>query len=132
MAKDKIIPTWLKVATLAALFVPYSVKLDKDEDKKIKKVSAKSLATHITYTPADGDKESELGIALFGGHKEGARGKKIHVNTNALRNDLGRFCDKASVKVKDCAKKVAEVCDKYVVVEKTDAVSVKETDDVTV
>ena len=40
MAKDKLIPTWLKIAAVAALIVPYSVKLEKDEAERIKKVSA--------------------------------------------------------------------------------------------
>lgn len=119
MAKDKLIPTWLKVAAIAALFVPYSVKLDKDGDKKIKKVSARSVATRITYTPKQGDKESELDVSFFGAPNDG--GKRVYVNKEAVREDLERFCGKATEKVKVCAKKAAEsvkeICDKYISVE---------------
>ena len=66
MAKRKLIPTWLKIAAVAALFVPYKIETERDEDNKLKKLSAQSLATRITYFPATEDKESDMYIQIPG------------------------------------------------------------------
>lgn len=63
MAKG-FISTFLKVAAVAAL-VPYKVQIVKDGDK-IKRISAKSLAAHITYTPGDDEKKSDLSVMVPG------------------------------------------------------------------
>ncbi|MBE6677400.1 MAG: hypothetical protein E7597_01215 [Ruminococcaceae bacterium] len=66
MAKRKLIPTWVKVAAVAALFVPYKIETEKDEDNKLVKLSAQSLATRITYIPATEDKESDVYVQIPG------------------------------------------------------------------
>ena len=66
MSKRKLIPTWIKVAAVAALFVPYKIETEKDEDNKLVKLSARSLATRITYIPATEDKESDLYVQIPG------------------------------------------------------------------
>lgn len=66
MAKKKLIPTWLKLAAVAALFVPYKVKVERDEDNRLKRLSAKSLALKLTYTPAEGDGESDITLNVPG------------------------------------------------------------------
>ncbi len=66
MAKRKLIPTWVKIAAVAALFVPYKIETEKDEDNKLKRLSAQSLATRITYIPATEDKESDLYVQFPG------------------------------------------------------------------
>ncbi|MBQ3081067.1 MAG: hypothetical protein IJC49_01275 [Clostridia bacterium] len=138
MAKNKIIPTWLKVAAVAALVVPYSVKTEKDENEKIKKISARSVTARITYVPKDGDKESELDVALFGAAKEHcgeAKGKRVQVNKDALRNDIAKLCDTAAEKAKSCAQRVAksvsEFKEKYVTVVDTEE-NTEETEDIIV
>ena len=47
MAKKKLIPTWVKVAVVAALFVPFNVKVDKVIDGH--------LAGGLLRTAGDGD-----------------------------------------------------------------------------
>lgn len=138
MAKNKIIPTWLKVAAFAALVVPYSVKTEKDENKKIKKISARSVTARITYVPGDGDKESELDVAFFGAAKDGCgetTGKKMQINKDALRKDLVKLCDTAADKARTHAQRIArgvsELKEKYVTVE-VDEDMVAEAEDIIV
>ncbi len=66
MAKDKLIPTWLKVAAVAALFVPYKIKVEKDKEQKIKRVTARCLVTQVTFEPGSADKESDLHLQVPG------------------------------------------------------------------
>ncbi|MBQ3195263.1 MAG: hypothetical protein IJB65_02240 [Clostridia bacterium] len=66
MARRKLIPTWVKIAAVAALFVPYKIETEKDEDNKLVKLSAQSLATRITYIPATEDKESDVYVQIPG------------------------------------------------------------------
>lgn len=70
MAKKKLIPTWVKVAAVAALFVPYKIEIEKDDDKKLKKLSARSLATRITYIPKGDEEESDVYIQFPGYNAE--------------------------------------------------------------
>ncbi|MBQ4648539.1 MAG: hypothetical protein IJB76_05195 [Clostridia bacterium] len=67
MAKKKLIPTWLKIAAVAALFVPYEVKCEKDEGK-LKKLSLRSLAAHVSYVPKTDDKDADIWVQ-FPGYK---------------------------------------------------------------
>lgn len=66
MAKKKLIPTWLKVAAVAALFVPYKIKVERDEDNRIKSFSAKSLAVKLDYSPAEDMGESDITLTVPG------------------------------------------------------------------
>lgn len=72
MADRKLIPTWLKVAAVAALFIPHTVSIDRDEDAKLKKVSTRSLAAQITYTPATEDKKGDITVVFPGSAGEQA------------------------------------------------------------
>jgi len=105
MAKDKLIPTWLKIAGLAALLVPYSVKLERDEEQRIKKVSAKSIAARVTYTAAEGDKSADLDIVIPGGIKAEAEEEKsgISFDSGEVVDNAKRFCKTAAQKAKSYA-----------------------------
>ncbi len=117
MAKDKLIPTWLKVTALAALFVPYSVKLEKGEDNKIKKLSARSIAARVIYTAAEGDKEADLDVLIPGNAVDGEDDKAgLSFDSGAVVDGAKRFCktatDKAKVYAKQTAAGFSEFCAK--------------------
>lgn len=105
MAKDKLIPTWLKIAGIAALFVPYSIKLEKDEEQRIKKVSARSIAASVTYTAPNAENSADLDIVIPGGIKaeDGEEKSGISFESGNVVESAKRFCKNATEKARSCA-----------------------------
>lgn len=66
MAKKKLVPTWLKVTALAALFVPYKFEVDRDEDEKLKKLTVRSVAAHLTYKAGKPGEKGDLFVVVPG------------------------------------------------------------------
>lgn len=112
MARKKLIPTWVKVAAVAALFVPYKVEIDKDDNKKIKKVTTNSLAVRLSYTPARDGNESDLNAVIPGFNASKCKlkaGKKTYtVDGEQLMHNAKVVCGEMAEKVKAVAKRTTE------------------------
>ncbi len=112
MAKKKLIPTWVKVAALAALFVPYKVDIDKDDDKKLKRITTNSVAVRLSYSPARDGKESDFSAVIpgitAGKCKVKAGGKTYSVDGEQLIENAKLVCEEVAGKVKCFAKKAAD------------------------
>lgn len=112
MKKKKIIPTWVKVAAVAALFVPYKVDIDRDEDKKLKKLTTCSIAVRFSYSPARDGCESDISAVIPGVSSEKCKvkagGKTYTVNGEQIIKNAKTVCGEVADKVKTFAKKAAD------------------------
>lgn len=111
MAKKKIIPTWVKLAAAAALFVPYKIDLDRDENKKIKRVTANSVAFRLSFSPATETDESDFSAVIPGigaSAKLKAGAKTYTVDSEQIMHSAKAACGEVADKVKKLAKKAAD------------------------
>lgn len=112
MARKKLIPTWVKAAAIAALFVPYKVDIDKDEDKKLKKVTASSVAVRLSYSPAKDGKGGDISAVIpgitAGKCKVKAGGKTYSVNGEQIVENAKQVYEEVACKVKSFAKKASD------------------------
>lgn len=111
MAKKKIIPTWVKLAAAAALFVPYKIELDRDDNKKIKRITANSVACRLSFAPATENSESDFSAVIPGigsSAKLKAGGKTYTIDSEQLVHNAKVVCEEVADKVKDFAKKTAD------------------------
>lgn len=113
MAKNKLIPTWVKVAVVAALFVPFNVKVDKDENQKIKKVTARSIVAGVTYVSGNEDKEADLSLTFPGIADPESTTTAFSVDGEAIAKGARRFSDKAVSFAKKAAAGVGAFCEKF-------------------
>ncbi len=113
MAKKKLIPTWVKVAVVAALFVPFSVKIDRDENEKIKKVSTRSIAAGVTYASGDGNKESDLSLTFPGFANPEKTATAFSLDGDTLAKGARRFSDKLASLAKKTAAGVGAFYQKF-------------------
>ncbi len=108
MANKAWIPALVVGAAVAALFVPYKVDVDKDEDNRIKKITTKSLAVGLSYTPARDGEESDLRATVPGisasKYKVKAGKKTYSVNKEQLASNAKAVYGD----VKKIAKKAAD------------------------
>lgn len=111
MAKKKIIPTWVKLAAAAALFVPYRINLDRDDNKKIKRITANSVALRLSFSPATENSESDFSAVIPGigaSAKLKAGAKTYTIDSERLVNSAKAACSEVADKVKELAKKTAD------------------------
>lgn len=112
MARKKLIPTWVKVAAVAALFVPYKVEIDKDDNQKIKNVTTNSLAVRLSYTPARDGNESDFSAVIPGFAASKCKvkaGKKTYtIDGEQLMHNAKVVCSEMAEKVKAVAQKTTE------------------------
>lgn len=112
MAKKKLVPTWLKVAAVAALFAPYKVKVDKDENQKIKRITANSVAVKLSCSLAEGGRVSDVDLIIPGVAtdkcKVKAGGKTYTVNGEQIVENAKQVYGEVAGKVKEFAKKAAD------------------------